>query len=550
LEHCSKNCHRRPSNCPIWSFTTMSEPEPEVLTWVGTFSSDWNVAGNWNLNVVPTSFDDVIIPIPSLYINPPIVYESKAEPARCKDMLLSTGAVLTVNPNKALTIHGNLSIAGSIRVKSSGIQGQSLHHSQDGSLMIMGNASGTGTFHVERYFSGNFWHMISAPITHAYATIFTNLWIRTYNEKSNTWGAFVTNPSTHLVPSKGFAVWSYQSSENRTYTGMINNDTETFPMQYTDNPNLNILQKGWNLVGNPYPTAVNWNHSDGWTKEHISSAIYLFSALHGNYVTWNGILGAAGPIIPMGQGFFIQAANENANVQIHKSARVHSEVMFKNQEYVENAIEIEVNMLNERYSDKTYLLIRNDASDEYDFTYDAVKFRGVETAPQLYTYKGEAMLSTQALNDMNSLYGTLLYFEPGMDGQYSLHFTETTTEGHTPVIRDRFRNILIPSDEVYHFSATKGDNPARFEIVDFNTVTEVESLYTGSTITAWEHQNILYVQHADDDRLLSVEIFDILGKQVLQSNAHQTYIDGLVSGIYLVRVFTENHSVVNKIIVR
>ena len=33
-----------------------------------------------------------------------------------------------------------------------------------------------------------------------------------------------------------------------------------------------------NLVGNPYPSAIDWDASSGWTKTNIDNAIYFFKA--------------------------------------------------------------------------------------------------------------------------------------------------------------------------------------------------------------------------------------------------------------------------------
>ena len=36
--------------------------------------------------------------------------------------------------------------------------------------------------------------------------------------------------------------------------------------------------KGFNLVGNPYPSAIDWDAASGWTKTNIDNAVYYFKA--------------------------------------------------------------------------------------------------------------------------------------------------------------------------------------------------------------------------------------------------------------------------------
>ena len=69
------------------------------------------------------------------------VNESKQFPAICNDLTISNTAELTINPNKALTVNGNLIIMAKLSIKSTTIG--------DGSLIVEGNVS--NTYYIERY---------------------------------------------------------------------------------------------------------------------------------------------------------------------------------------------------------------------------------------------------------------------------------------------------------------------------------------------------------------------------------------------------------------
>jgi hypothetical protein len=79
----------------------------------------------------------------------------------------------------------------------------------------------------------------------------------------------------------------------------------------------NTYTKGFNLVGNPYPSPLNWDAPVGWTKINIDDALYYFKAsttddYGGTYSTYiNGISsdGLATAIIPSMQGFFIHVSD-------------------------------------------------------------------------------------------------------------------------------------------------------------------------------------------------------------------------------------------------
>ncbi len=71
---------------------------------------------------------------------------------------------------------------------------------------------------------------------------------------------------------------------------------------------------GWNLVGNPTPSTINWNAASGWTKTNIDGTIYVWdpSDTTGGYKTWNGTTGNLGTgLIAPFQAFWVKANNIN-----------------------------------------------------------------------------------------------------------------------------------------------------------------------------------------------------------------------------------------------
>lgn len=72
--------------------------------WDGTSSTNWHQASNWSLNRVPLASDDVIIPeVPA---NQPVI---STENAACNNLTINSGATLTVNSSRIITLYGNWS---------------------------------------------------------------------------------------------------------------------------------------------------------------------------------------------------------------------------------------------------------------------------------------------------------------------------------------------------------------------------------------------------------------------------------------------------------
>src|SRR5450631_2143035 len=125
-----------------------------------------------------------------------------------------------------------------------------------------------------------------------------------------------TNPSGLLAPIAGYAV-NFGSSPTAltvSLTGVVSNHTVSSPTLY--NHNMTYTQ-GFNLMGNPYPSPVNWDVVGGWTKTNVDNALYYFSAgvvnqYTGTYSSYvNGVSsdGVAGNMIAAMQGFFIHVSN-------------------------------------------------------------------------------------------------------------------------------------------------------------------------------------------------------------------------------------------------
>jgi hypothetical protein len=78
-------------------------PSPLTITWTGSVSTDWSNIGNWNLGIIPTSIDNVIIPVSS---NSPIINTT----ITVNNITIEGGGVLNLNTG-SVTITNNITVA-------------------------------------------------------------------------------------------------------------------------------------------------------------------------------------------------------------------------------------------------------------------------------------------------------------------------------------------------------------------------------------------------------------------------------------------------------
>lgn len=125
-------------------------------------------------------------------------------------------------------------------------------------------------------------------------------------------------------------------------TGTLNQQSITVTNWYTG---LNTLQydvvagnatgyAGYNLVGNPYASSIDWNtfsktsSSAGIYGPGTTGTIYILNEVSKQYATYNGSVGTNGGsnVIPSGQGFFVQASASGASLTFNESAKTNAQV--------------------------------------------------------------------------------------------------------------------------------------------------------------------------------------------------------------------------------
>ncbi len=131
---------------------------------------------------------------------------------------------------------------------------------------------------------------------------------------STGWTAYNAGAGV-LNPMQGYAANLGASASPITIDlkGVVNNHTVSRTLF---NHNM-AYTKGFSLVGNPYPSPVDWAAASGWTKTNIDNAVYYFNAsttdqysgVYSSYINGVSSDGIAGSTIPAMQGFFVHVSN-------------------------------------------------------------------------------------------------------------------------------------------------------------------------------------------------------------------------------------------------
>lgn len=503
----------------------------DEYVWTGNSGNDWNDNANWNVGVPPINAD---ARIPGGLSNYPMLDENPI----LQNLNLANGANLVIGPQSLIKIEDNIENNGLVYLVSSALG--------DGAI-ITENISGTGVFKVERFLSANNWHLVSSPITNALAGVFVDIWLRPYNEATNTFGEYIIPITTPMPTGQGFAVWAFDNDENRIFSGTVNNGLiGPLDLSLTGLPSVGT---GWNLIGNPFPCVIDWNAPQGWTKTNTGSTIYIWNG--SQYATWNGAVGVNGgtQYIAMGQGFFVQASDAGSQISMDNRVKTDNTVAFmKNQSILEG---ISLSVTGNGFTDEHKIVLNPDALDSYDHSFDAAKLYGVIQAPQLYTYKEDAITSIHSLSDISLLLGKDIYLELGGESTYTLNYTSSLVSVDAPLIYDKVLNLVISPNSEYTFSGSPLDINDRFTFINDITDINIDNpTRIENELVIYEASNILFTIIPEGEYLESINIYSINGSLVLKSSSLETDMSVLSSAVYIVKVQTDKQVKTAKVLVR
>ena len=442
----------------------------------------------------------------------------------CNNCTISSMGALTINAVTGLIVDGNFLIQSG---------GSFISDAAD--LVV------TGTTTVERDIAANQWHLISSPVAGATAEMFTDKYMQTHLEGLNSY-TDVTDINTALTPCKGFALWGDAAGFTAQYVGPLNTGAQSYSTTYEYSGIDPANNGGWNLVGNPYPSAIDFTLL---TRNNVNNAFYV----HISNSSWGVYAGSVvspnvsvTQYIASGQGFFVQASAAGS-LSMTNIARVQNNIAFyKKSDIVNNLIRLTVS--GNGYTDEAVVRFVPEATDAFDGEYDAHKLYGdVAEAAQLYT--GSTPLAINALPETDAVQ---VGVHARTSGVYTIAAIEindlqyvTLEDTKTGAFTDLVKNS-------YSFSFVPGENEQRF-ILHFSAlgVNDLENSFAN----IYSNSRIVYVDLKDNVKG-DIFIYNISGQLVASVPAAQgkSKISLVNTGNYIVKVITDQSTMVKKVFVQ
>jgi hypothetical protein len=305
--------------------------------------------------------------------------------------------------------------------------------------------------------------------------------------------------------------------------------------------------RGWHLLGNPFPCGISWGGTD-WGISGINAIAKLLNS-GGTYSDLS-----AGDIIPAMNGFFVKANSLSNTLTIPKSVRLHSisEGWKQSKATVDKQIKLTISSNSDNTFAEAKINLNENATTGYDFNYDSPYLTGMYGSPLFYSVLSNGQqLSTNSVPEAAALVFNL-EFIPGLAKEYTFK-TEISDEwlkASSFQLEDnktRLKYSLVNGSS-FTFNADTTDAVNRFRlIVDIQTGLENKMSEDRLLITSQDrHFNISLPNQYSTGKIC---VYDLSGRQILSRNFTKGKVDFNLphGGFYLVQLLFMNESVTRKI---
>ena len=391
-------------------------------------------------------------------------------------------SVVLNNTNNLTIVSGNYELEGTLTVQNGVFE-------TNDSLTLVSNASGTariaeitgggsitGEIEMQRYIDEGetYWRFFSSAVQGATIADYQGDFVTSgyvgsdfpsfpftsvYTYIEGTGYAAVANANQVINQGQGVMVWS-----GDTITG-----TDPFVVDYRGVPNQGDINMpvtfsntdGWNLLGNPYPSTINWDLVTGADRQNIANAIYILNPDTEQYATYiNGASANGGSnLIPSQQAFWVGAIASNPVLTFRESIKSSVDQPFlKSGSPISSGVHILLSGFNK--TDEAVIRHVDNATDGYDSEYDATKrFASWMEYPHVSVLNGDDVDYTvhsfdKAHQEWSLPIRTIVF----QSGDYDITFSDLS-ELNVPclMLEDTYTGQVYPIEESVPLTFTMSD---------------------------------------------------------------------------------------------
>jgi len=455
-------------------------------------------------------------------------------------MLIAAGSLLSaqglrVEPGTCIKVESGTTLditAGNLILESD--------DTDDASLIDLGTVeyNSGGQANVQRYLTNGKWHLVSSPITNALSGMFTGDYLQIHSEVTNLY-TDVNSLTYQLLPMKGYSLWSVEAAPTtEVFAGTTNTGNQGF--------NFTKSGAGYNLMGNPYPSAIDWDAVT--IPANLNGTFYLWdpTGAYKYYIEGGGAGNTTSKYIPSGQGFFTQATG-SGTLTLGNSVRTQgTQTFYKDGN---DQIMLVLKVTGNDITTQTAIRFIEEATPQIDRLFDVPTIiSGYPDVPNLYSFAEGSEMAINTLPAIKDYEIVPVNFHAGKAGNYTILASELGSfPPEVPVyLEDVERNYFqdLRTNPVYAFDYSSTE--AKAFKVHFKDVTGIEEPSASVKIAAncYLSNKVLHVNFMNNQANTgnaTISVYTITGQKLLQLQTSQPNneipFDG-VQTIYIVNIAT------------
>lgn len=494
-------------------------------------------------------------------------------PTITKDAIINGDYTTTgITVCNELTMNGGFNFTANHAVNIDGDLVLNADSTNFSSLIDNGNISIEGKAIIKQYLTNGRWWYISPQVNAANSQDALKVDETTYELYEWVEGAGATNydcwqalsSTDSLIALNGYAYKQTSGSPiSATFEGKFNTGNYGFDNNMSRTPGT--FYEGFNLVGNPYPSAIDWGTENdptpGLAKNNLINTIYVKK--DGNYASYNwsgdGTSSNGGSrYIAPGQAIWVRVMDgfSTGTFKLSNQARLHNHnpLLKKPEPHI---FRLKAGM--DGNTDELVVGFYNKAVEGID-KYDSEKMLTQNpNYPQIFTMCNgyQLVINGKPLDHFKKVV-TMGYrvMQPGKITLDAANMNEFNTYKKV-YLQDTYQNKMIDleQDTSYTFYAEASSNITdRFKLIFTDQAMNMNKLNTNGLEIFAKEQTIYLLSAVEKNAIISLS--DITGrimytkKTQLNKGLNSIEINNIITGVYFIIVNTGDSNITEKIILK
>jgi len=341
---------------------------------------------------------------------------------------------------------------------------------------------------------------------------------------------------------------TFSGSTTKSFAGNLNVGDQTITLTSTGTT--------WNLIGNPFSSAINW---DGVDKTYIQGYYCVYNEAKAGGAGYEYYMdishktdGANGKISAM-QGFFVKASG--SSITLPQSARVHDNNWMKNAD-VEPVNKLTIKLADAKNYDQAYVIFEEQGSATTGGP-DAEKLFSMENIVQVMTIKTNRNICINSMPLLREAATIPVGLFIPANGTFTLSVSGLESFNPQPgiVLEDLKTHATqnLAEKPAYQFTATTTDDPNRF-LLHLAGTNGIGDTQPQGAFRFYNSGNSLVVVDLQGNRQGDIYVYNLVGQLLAReplsaSGSTQLRISDQ-TGYYLVKVVTPGGTWSGKVFIK